>query len=137
MRLGADGKPDPKQPLDAHWVMKASDGHSEPLSEMERKFAYGFTVSQARPGQWTVSLMALRARPFTLLQLSAGWRAVLRVGGVASALDRVFVQATERLDVPEVKWVDLYGTSILDGSSTHERLTPHKKRRRAVSESPF
>jgi len=136
-RVLPDGSLDPQAPVDAHWVMKAQDGRSQPLSELERKLAYGIAATQSRPGLWSVTLNAVRDRPFTLLHLSDGWHAVLRIGGVPSELTRVFVQEKEKLDVPEVQWCELSGKSVADGSETHERLLPPKKsaRRRSDGDS--
>ncbi|MHB8418594.1 MAG: DUF4833 domain-containing protein [Myxococcales bacterium] len=124
VRLKADGSPDPKRPVEAHWLMKAEDGREEPLSELERKLAYGFNVKALAPGEWTVALKAVPSRPFTLMKLSGGWRAVLRLSGQPSELQRIFVTEKDELDVPEVQSAELWGVSLADGSAAHEILRP-------------
>lgn len=133
--VGADGKPDPRKPLEAYWLMKASDGRREELSDLEKKLAYGVKASPGRAGSlYEMSLVAFADRRLQLLSHGdAGFQAVTLINGVPSRLSRVFVTAKEELGEPKVQYVDLFGESVRDGSPTTERLYPKKAKPRPSS----
>jgi Domain of unknown function (DUF4833) len=127
----ANGSIDPKTPFEAYWLMKAKDGRREPLNELERKLAYGFTASAGRAGSlYALSLVAFPDRSLQVLARGDGFQAVTVINGVPSRLVRVFVTAKEELGDPKVQYVDLFGESVRDGSSTQERLYPKKAKPR-------
>jgi hypothetical protein len=124
-RVAADGLLDEGQPLDAYWILRASDGRREGLSWLEQIFAYGFSAKVVRPREvYSLTLVAFRERALEVRRRAGSFEAMTVVGGVPSRLVRVFVTADERSGTPKVQSVELYGQSLSTGGPTYEQLTP-------------
>jgi Domain of unknown function (DUF4833) len=132
-RVGPDGVLDKARPFEAHWVLRAEDGRSEPLNVVEELLAYGFSWKPRRPGHaYGLTMNAFRERALEVVPHGNGYQVVASVGGVPSRLVRIFVTAEDGTGLPQVKSVDLIGESLLDGSPTHERIAPTSR----VTRSP-
>ncbi len=134
--VGTDGKLNPKSPFEAYWLMKATDGRRESLSDLERDLAYGFKASPGRAGSlYGLNLVAFPNRVLQVISRGNGFEAVTLISNVPSRLVRVFVTAKEELGDPKVQFVDLFGESVADGTATQERLTPDKRKSHAKAGS--
>jgi hypothetical protein len=111
-----------RQPVAAHWLMLAEDGHREELSWAERKLAYGFSVSELSPERCVVQLTAFKQRPLVVERRGKSFRATLSIAGQRATLERIFVQTSEGGLLPSVQYLDLFG-SAADGSPLSERVS--------------
>ncbi len=74
-RVTANGTLQAKDPVDAYWLRKASDGSRASIGTFQ-KIAYGFDVDPGpEAGTHTMRLTALKERALTLLQVNGRWRA--------------------------------------------------------------
>jgi hypothetical protein len=126
-RVSSDGMLDDSKPFEAFWVLKAQDGRREALSYLEEQLAYGFSwkVLSARR-EYILTMNAFRARPLAVVPHGDSYQVVASLGGVPSRLLRLFVTADESVGLPQVKSVELFGESLIDGAPTHEWLMAPK-----------
>lgn len=116
---------DRSEPVGADWIMKAEDGRREPLSALERRFAYGLSVKSLRPGRaYLLRLKAFGARAIKVVLRSKRYVGELPIGGVKSRLVRIFVHEREGEFEPKVRSIELFGVSLANGRATHERVVP-------------
>lgn len=108
-------------PLDAYWIMRAEDGHREPLTWIERQAAYGFSVSHVSLKGFTLRLQAFKQREIHVEWTARGYRAYLTIAGKKTALNRIFVMAAEGGLLPTVRYVELQGVNEL-GAPVAERI---------------
>jgi hypothetical protein len=117
-RLRKDGTIDTTRPLDAYWIMRAQKGQREELTPLERRLAYGFTVSG--PVTKAGFDFVLRAEPKRKLQVrrvQGRISAITLVSGRRSRLTSLFVQVEKTWTGPKILYVLLRGVDL----RTHER----------------
>lgn len=121
-KVGADGEPDPRGPVEAHWLLRAEDGRREALNLFERLFAYGVRARRTEGG-WEFGVVSLPARGLTLRRGPSGWEADTAIGGVPAHLRRIFVTTDDGAGT-HVRSVELWGERISDGAPAYECLAP-------------
>lgn len=127
-RVGPDGLLDEAKPFEAHWVLRAENGRTEPLNMIEELLAYGFSWRARRPGHaYSLTMTAFRERAMEVIPHGNSYQVVTSIGGVPSRLLRLFVTAGDGAGLPQVRSVDLFGESLVDGTPTHERIAPTQK----------
>nr|CCA23420.1 conserved hypothetical protein [Albugo laibachii Nc14] len=132
---------DKKSPIDINWY---SFGWTEnPVSNgtgmIERRLAWGYThkavkkVTNGSSGsrdalepQFELSLNALSSRKAHLcFEATVNEPMVqIEINGINSRLRKVFVCATDTqaVFIPKVAYVELYGTSLMNGEDTYEKI---------------
>ncbi len=122
-RLAPDGKLDPKEPVIAYWIMLAEDGHREDLNWLERTKAYGFSIQpDSRPGAYRMLLVAYPERPITVYQDAGSPKAAVEIAGRRAILQKVYIDAVERLGVPKVQYIELLGRDLRTQELLSERI---------------
>jgi len=122
------------KPVGAFWHLRAvSPEQTEPLSDLEH-MAYGVTNQKVAENRVSFDLGVLehfraleqrsitatvRYDPSTATCIPSVQTAI---NGQVAALERIYVQAEERLVRPKVKYIDVYGKSLAS------RPTPVKER---------
>ncbi len=111
-------------PVHAYWVL--ADGQKEELGMLERREAYGIeSAEKLSRNKFRIVLAALGSRSLIVQKMKEGYKALIRIGGELSILDRVYVQSEEGiLGLPKVQYVDLFGRSIKTDKLVHERIIP-------------
>ncbi len=119
-RMGPDGF-ETEEPIRASWIMLASDGHVEALTSIEER-AYGVKVESASSAEVRFTLAALPSRPITLRRGADEPEAILSIQGVPCRLFTIFLSVGGVI-VPTVRYADITGYSLADGSVVTERIT--------------
>jgi hypothetical protein len=124
VRLDRDGNPDPREPVEAYWVL-AADGARSALSAVQKRFAYGFKSRFVTPEVVVLQMAADIGREITVERVGGAFRAIVDIAGHRAALDRIYVKSIERkLLLPSVEFVDLFGVDLDAGAERHERILP-------------
>lgn len=121
IRHTSDGKLDLNHPIEAYWLMLASDGHREELSWMERELAYGFSVSKVTLNGFSLQLSAFKQREIRVEYSGGGYHARASILGKKATLTQIFVRTAEGGLLPRVQSVELRGTSD-GGAPVTERI---------------
>ncbi len=111
-------------PVHAYWVL--ADGKKEELSLVESKQAYGIE-SKEKLGQnkFRIVLAALKDREIVVEKIKGNYKAVVKIDGESSILERVYVKSEDQaIGLPKVDYVDLFGRSVRTGKPVKERITP-------------
>lgn len=110
-----------KDPVDAYWLRKAQDGSRASIGLLQ-KIAYGFDVTPADGGTYTMKLTALKERPLTLTRVNGHWRAQTAIGGKQAYLKRLYIATDESGVFPKVLYVDIFGEEVGSGTAIQEHL---------------
>lgn len=125
VHLAPNGEIDPERPIEAYWVMAASDGHRQELNALERSRAYGFTIEPGGDSHsLQIALVAQRRRPIRVYREGNSVRAETEIAGHRAYLTRIYVHAGKVLALPKVKSIELYGIDAATGQELHETVTP-------------
>ncbi len=120
-RLHSDGF-DTEDPISIFWIMKTKNDRIEPLTGMERRYAYGVSVTHATTTEVTFSLSALKDRTVTLKKEGGTIRATLLVSGQACELTGIFIQSKGSGLIPKVDYVEVTGKSLATGAEIKEKI---------------
>jgi len=125
-RLTSDGKLDTREPVIVYWVLLAEDGRRKKLSWIEKKKAYGFTIKpDLSVNGYKMTLVAAPEHQITVKKEKNGpVRAETIIGGRPSVLEKMYIDASEGLTGPKVKYIDLYGKDLQTGEKRREKIVP-------------
>lgn len=114
----------PREPVRVYWIRYADQGQVQELTYMQRKLAYG-VETRPTPDGHDMMIVAFRKRLIHIRALDRRPLATMVIRGSEARLKRVFVQLADlNCVVPQVAYVDLYGTDLATGQSVHERFIP-------------
>lgn len=118
-----------KQPIRVYWIKYAENGQIEPLNYLQRTLAYGVDVRPVagKTTEYEFNVVSYSKRKLRLFIDEAGRpHAVLHINGKQAWLDRVYVKITGKKAglVPNVKYVELFGTDPKTGSAVYEKFVP-------------
>jgi hypothetical protein len=124
-RLTADGNLDPKEPVIAYWVLLAEDGRRKKLSWIEKKKAYGFAIKPDQSGNgYKMTLVAAPKHQITLKQEKDAVRAEAVIDGRPAILEKMYINASDGLLGPKVRYIEVYGKDLQTGEKRYEKLAP-------------
>ena len=112
-----------ENPVEAYWVM--ANGQKQELNILESKEAYGIEHKEKLgENKFRVLLAALKDRDITVQKIKQNYKAVVRINGEASILERVYVSAEEKtVGLPVVHYIDLFGRALRTNRPIKERIT--------------
>jgi len=123
--LAADGELDPAEPVTAYWVLLAEDGRRKKLNWLEKKKAYGIRVKPAAErNSYTLTLASASWLPLLIRKTGNTVRAEVAIGGRPAVLEKMFIQAKEKLLGPKVEYIELFGKDLETGGALHEKILP-------------
>ncbi len=111
-------------PVHAYWVLE--NGLKEELSILENKQAYGIeSKEKLGENKFRILLAAFKGREIIIQKMKGGYKALVKIKGELSILERVYVKDEEQvLGLPKVNYIDLFGRSLRTNRSVKERMTP-------------
>ena len=124
-RVTEDGKLDSKQPVVGYWIRLADKGQVQELTWIQDKFAYGFTAKlNKQKDMATLDMVAKLGRSLVVRQDGGDYRAVGRIDGVDSYIEKIFIHATGKGASTKVNYIELYGKAVNNGNDQYERFSP-------------
>lgn len=120
-----DGVLNPKEPVIAYWVLHAEDGRRKKLNWLEKKKAYGIKIKPAasRDG-YTLTLAAAPWMPLAVKKTGGAVRVEVKINDHTAVLEKMFIQAREKLLGPKVEYIELFGKDLLTGEACSEKILP-------------
>lgn len=123
--LDPDGRLNRGEPVKAYWRLHAEDGRRKKLNWLEKKKAYGIRVKPAaEPDGYTLTLAAAPWLPIEVKQAGRTVRAEAAIGGQPAVLEKMFIQARDKLLGPKVEYIELYGKDPRTGEARYEKILP-------------
>jgi len=117
-----------KQPVHVYWLRYDEQGQVAPLSYLQRTMAYGVEVRTTdKPEEYEFHVVSYPKRRLRLHLDAAGQpRAILVINGQPAWLHRVFVkiEGVKIGIIPNVKYVELFGTDPKTGKAVYEKFVP-------------
>jgi hypothetical protein len=124
-RLTADGKLDPKEPVVVYWVRLAEDGRRKELSWIQKKMAFGFTVTpDPSLDGFRMTLMAAPERQITVKKEKDAVRAEAVIDGRPAVLEKMYINSSDGLMGPKVHYIEVHGKDLQTGEERRERMVP-------------
>ena len=124
-RVAEDGKLDSKQPVVGYWIRLADKGQVQKLAWIQDKFAYGFTAKlNKQKNMVTLDMVANLGRSIVVRQDGGDYRAVARIDGVDSYIEKIFIHATGKGASTKVNYIELHGKAVNNGNDQYERFSP-------------
>ena len=124
-QVTADGQLYSKEPVVGYWVRLAEQGQVKELIWIEKKFAYGFTTKlNKQKNTVTMDMVAKLGRSIVVRQDGGDYRAVARIDGVDSYIEKIFIHATGKGASTKVNYIELYGKAVNNGNDQYERFSP-------------
>ena len=111
-------------PVYAYWVL--ANGQKEELNIVESKQAYGIeSKEKLGENKFRILLGALKDREIIIQKMKGDYKALVRINGKLSILERVYVKSEEQvIGFPKVHYIDLFGRILQTNQPIKERMTP-------------
>ena len=116
---------DSKNPIHIFWILFTSNEERQELSSIEKKFAYGITITAIGNEEYQFTLVAY---PKITLQLKKGadqnHHVYLTLSGKLMILQRTFIKEKEgnfSLN-PAIEYIDFFGIDVVSGKEINERI---------------
>ena len=113
-----------RKTVEVYWLRLAEDGRRRKLKRIERRLAYGIKVKGRTGNRLTLKMRAKIGRPLTVDGVDGVYRAFIEIAGRPAILERVYIFAEEKAVMPEVKYLELFGTDLETGEEAYEKLEP-------------
>ena len=120
-----NGLLDSKNPIHIFWILFTSNEERQELSSIEKKFAYGITITAIGNEEYQFTLVAY---PKITLQLKKGadqnHHVYLTLSGKLMILQRTFIKEKEgnfSLN-PAIEYIDFFGIDVVSGKEINERI---------------
>ncbi len=113
------------EPVVAYWILKEKGGKREKLNFVERKKAYGFSISPEAGGEsFRMIIVPYKARPIRVHIKDGQARAEIPIDGKPAYLKKLHIDVTEGIVVPTVNFVELHGEDAKTGQPRYEKIKP-------------
>lgn len=120
-----DGKLYSKEPVVGYWIRLADKGQVQELTWIQNKFAYGFSAKfHKRDNSATLDMTANLGRDILVRKDGEDYRAVGRIDGEDSYIEKIFIHATGKGASTKVNYIELYGKALITGKDQYERFSP-------------
>jgi hypothetical protein len=125
VQLGADGKLLKNEPVIGYWVRLADKGQVQQLSWTQKTFAYGFNAKYDHANDSVeLEMKADIARPITVERTGERYRALTRIEGSDSYLEKIFIHAAGKGISTTVNYIELHGDDEKTGDRRYEKIRP-------------
>ncbi len=118
-----------KEPIKIHWINYASDGSSEGLNYVQRKYAYGLEVklTDADKKSFVFNFVSYKKKQLYLIKSLTENRydAFIEINHKLVILNSIFIQIEGgTFWVPKVKYLEVTGKDVAKGEEVVERIIP-------------
>jgi len=114
-------------PVRVYWLRYNTPGERKPLSFIERRLAFGIlaTPRDGEAGSFDIRFVSYRKRSARLsLDERGNPMAVTAIRGRPAKLQWVFLMLGDYELIPEVAFIELFGSDLATGEPVYERFVP-------------
>jgi len=126
MLLDANGKMNPKNPIEVFWRRYQEDGRKKKLGWLEKTFAFDFKVKkvESKENTYQFSLTAMKDRKLYVSQNKKGEpQVVTKINGVIALLEKIYLMVDDTKTIQEVLSMELFGKDPKTGKLIYEKIT--------------
>ena len=125
----ATGQLDIKEPIKIHWVNYATNGSSEGLNYIQRKYAYGLDIklTDAEKKSYVFNFVSYKKKQLYLIKSLTENRydVYMEINHKLVVLNSIFIQIEGgSFWVPKVKYLEVTGKDVTKGEEVVERIIP-------------
>ena len=125
LKLGNDGKINPKTPMEVFWRRYQEDGRKKKLKWLEKTFAFDFKVSAVKnkTNTYVFSLVAIKGKKLYVTQDKKGNPKVfMKINGKTARLERIYVMVDDSKRIQSVLSMELFGKDFKTGKLIYEKI---------------
>ena len=126
LNLGADGKIDPKKPMEVFWRRyEKENGIKKELGWLEKTFAFDFKVKPVKDKEntYVFSLVAMKGKQLYVTQTKTGKPNVfMKIWGKIARLERIYVMVDDSKRIHSVNAMELFGRDYKTGKLIYEKI---------------
>ena len=116
------GKLDTEEPINVYWLNRTDrPGHTNGLSFIQKKLAYGYKVVSREGDQCRVTLSAYPKREITIRRDGQRYAGFIPINGSEARLTSLYVQLKPNSSI-NVDYVELIGISTATGEEVREKI---------------
>jgi hypothetical protein len=120
-----NGLLDSKNPIHIFWILFSSNEERQELSSIEKKYAYGITITAISSEEYEFTLVAYPKITLHLKKDSdQNYHVYITLSGKVMILQRTFIKEKEggfSLS-PTIEYIDFFGIDVMSGKETNERI---------------
>jgi hypothetical protein len=122
-KLGANGRFDAEEPIEAFWRRFDEDGRRRALSFFERVFAFGVRATPVADQRYRARIAGYSDRDMLVdLDDKGHPRGLFQVGQRTIRVVYAYARADEGSFIPKIHYVDVHGFDIASGEAVRERI---------------
>lgn len=124
-KIGANGKLNPKEPMEVFWRRYQEDGRKKKLGWLEKTFAFDFKVKavESKANTYQFSLTAMKDRTLYLTQDKNGNPQVAtKIGGKIARLEKIYLMVDDTKTIQDVLSMELFGKDFKTGKLVYEKI---------------
>lgn len=113
-------------PVNVYWIKHTDDGRIEPLTWIQKKYAYGLKFLRVNENETTFQFVSYDKKTFTLKRNKEGnYKVYSLIGNKLVEVNRIFVQIDGgTFWFPKISRVELHAKDVLSGQITKEIINP-------------
>jgi hypothetical protein len=124
-QIGTNGKLYKNEPVIGYWIRLADQGQIKELNWIQRKFAFGFDADYHQSiDSVTIKMVADIGQPIEVRHLNGKYRAVVKLEGKLSELDKIYIKAHGSGISVTVDYVEVFGNDLKTGDKTYDKIIP-------------
>jgi len=110
-------------PMKVSWINYSDGGETMELNYIQNKFAYGYHSSKINNETFEFHFVYYEVLRFFIGKQESGkTKAMVKMNNEISILNNVYVYAEEYGVFPQVKFIELFGTSLCGQESRYQRI---------------
>jgi len=111
-------------PVIVYWLKLAEGGHRKELKGIEKKMAYGFKVESREGNRLVIEMKADVGRDLVVDFHEGAYHAFMEIDERQAVLEKIYIFAEETFLLPDVKYLELFGTDVETGEEIYEKFLP-------------
>ena len=125
LKLGADKKINPDEPIEVFWRRYQEDGRRKKLAWLEKTFAFDFKVKpvEGKSNTYAFSLIAMKDKKLYATQNKKGEPIVfMSIAGKTAILEKIYLMVDDTKRIQSVLSMELFGKDPKTGSLVYEKI---------------
>jgi len=123
LNRNCDGCVNQEFPMQVSWINYSDGGVKMNLNQFQNKLAYGYKSKIINHDTFEFHFVSYEKLRFFIGKHDDGnYRVALKINNMMSALSNVYVYAEEFGVFPQVKFIELYGSSLSDAKPIYQRI---------------
>lgn len=110
------------EPIKVFWYKYTSDQSIRDLNYLQKKLAYGYNSNVISNDLFEFEFVSYPKRFFLAKQQCGTFKVSTQINNQQSFLSHVYIYAEENGVFPDVKFIELFGTTVKDGLDAYEKI---------------